>query len=112
MAVVAGNVTIADATGEIFTGDEAIVITITKNTTRQQLDEFVKQMKAKGVEMSYDEIEYNSKGMLVNISGNLKSKTGQSNFVGQEFSKLILTLMKKGEKTWFKVSVTDAKVTL
>lgn len=112
MAVVSGNVTIADATEDIITGDEAIVITITKNTTRQQLDEFVKQMKAKGVEMSYDEIEYDSNGILVNISGNLKSKTGHSNFVGQGFSRLVLALMKKGEKTWFKVSVTNGKVTI
>jgi beta-lactamase regulating signal transducer with metallopeptidase domain len=109
IAIASGNVAIADDAGDLITGDEAIVITITKNTTRQELDEFVKQMKAKGVEMSYDEIEYDSKGILVNISGNLKSKTNHSNFVGQGFSKLILALMKKSEKTWFKVSVTDGK---
>ena len=106
---IAGNVAIVDEAGDLMTGDESIVITITKNTTRQELDEFVKQMKTKGVEMSYDEIEYDSKGILVNISGNLKSKTSHSNFVGQGFSKLILALMKKGEKTWFKVSVTDGR---
>jgi hypothetical protein len=112
IAMVSGNVSIADEAGILMTGDEAIVITITKNTNRQELDEFVKQMKAKGVEMSYDEIEYDSKGTLVNISGSLKSKTGHSNFVGQGFSKLVLALMKKGEKTWFKVSVTDGKVVI
>jgi hypothetical protein len=112
IAVVAGNVTIADEAGNVMTGDEAIVITITKNTSRQELDEFVKQMKAKGVEMTYDEIEYDSNGILVNISGSLKSKTGHSNFVGQGFGKLVFALLKKGEKTWFKVSVTDGKAVI
>jgi hypothetical protein len=112
IATIAGNVSIADEAGNLMTGDEAIVITITKNTSRQELDEFVKQMKAKGVEMNYDEIEYDSNGKLVNISGTLKSKTGHSNFVGQGFGKLVIALMKKGEKTWFKVSVTDGKVVI
>jgi beta-lactamase regulating signal transducer with metallopeptidase domain len=110
IAIASGNVAIADEAGNVMTGNEAIVITITKNTTRHELDEFVKQMKARGVEMSYDEIEYDSKGTLVNISGSLKSKTGHSNFVGQGFSKLVLALMKNGEKTWFRVSVTNGKV--
>jgi beta-lactamase regulating signal transducer with metallopeptidase domain len=112
IATVVGNVSIADEAGNVMTGDEAMIITITKNTSRQELDEFVKQMKAKAVEMSYDVIEYDSNGNLVNISGNLKSKTGHSNFVGHSFSKLVLALMKKGEKTWFKVSVTDGKVVI
>ena len=104
------GVTIIDDYGAVITGNEDILITITKNTTRQQLDDYVKQMKAKGIELSYDEIEYNNKGQLIAISGNMISKDGRSNFVANDFDKLILAMIRKGDKTWFKVSVKDKEV--
>jgi len=104
------GVTIIDDYGYRITGNEDILVTITKNTTRQQLDDFIKQMKAKDIELSYDNIEYNSKGQLIAISGTMKSKDGRSNFVASDFEKLILAMIRKGEKTWFKVSVKDKEV--
>ena len=104
------GVTIIDDYGHTITGHEDILVTITKYTTRQQLDEFVKQMKAKDIELSYDNIEYNSKGRLIALSGTMKSKDGRSNFVASDFEKLILAMIRKGEKTWFKVSVKDKEV--
>lgn len=66
-------------------------------------------MKKAGVDLSYDEIEYNSKGELVAISGSMRSADGRSNFVANDFSTLVLTMIKKGERTYFKVSTTDRK---
>jgi hypothetical protein len=106
------GVTIVGDYGYTITGNEDILVTITKNTTPQQLDDFVKQMKAKDIDLTYDEINYNSKGQLVSISGTMRSKDGRSNFVATDFSKLILAMIKKGEKTWFKVSVKDDKITI
>lgn len=93
--------------GHAITGNEDILITITQNTTRQQLDEFILRMKEKDIELTYDEIEYNEKGILVKLNGTMRSKDGRSNFVAVDFYTLTLSMIKKGEKTYFKVSTRD-----
>jgi hypothetical protein len=105
----ASLVTIVDEYGYVITGKEDIIITITKKTTRQELDKFITQMKEKGVDLDFDEIEYNDKGILVSINGTMKSGDSRSNFVATDFSKLILAMIKKGDKTYFKVSTIDSK---
>ena len=94
-----------------ITGKEDILITITKNTTREQLEDFKKQMKEKDIELTYDNIEY-SNGELVSISGTMKSKDGHANFVATDFNKLVLATIKKGERTYFKVSARDKTVSI
>lgn len=89
-----------------------ILVTITKNTSRQQLDEFAKQMKAKNVDLSFDEIEYDEKGILVKISGKMKSKDGNSNFVAVEFNKLELAMIRNGDKTHFRVRTYGNKTVI
>lgn len=98
-----------DAYAAPITGNEDIVVTITKYTSKQQLETFRRQMKEKGVELTYDEIEYDDKGILVSISGTLKSNTGKSNFVASDFQKLMLAMIRKGEKTTFKINVSNRK---
>lgn len=105
----ASLVTVVDDYGYAITGKEDIIITITKNTTRQELDKFITQMKEKGVDLDFDEIEYNGKGILVSISGTMKSGDSNSNFVANDFNKLILAMIKKGNRTYFKVSTKDNK---
>jgi len=100
-----------DDYGYAITGMEDLLVTITKNTTRNQLDAFVKQMKAKGIDLHFENINYND-GILTEITGYMKSKDGRSNFVATDFSKLILAMIKKGERTYFKVSVKDDKVSV
>ncbi len=104
------GVTVIDDYGYTITGNEDIMIVITNKTTRQELEDYKKRMKGKGIELSYDKIEYNDKGLLVSISGTMKSKDGQSNFVATDFEALVLARIKNGEKNWFKVSVKDKKV--
>jgi hypothetical protein len=105
----ASQVAVITDYGHVITGKEDIIITITKNTTRQELDNFKTEMKAKGIELSFEEIEYNDKGILVSISGSMKSKDGHNNFVATDFNKLILAMIKDGERTFFKVNVRDNK---
>jgi hypothetical protein len=101
--------TVADDYSYVITGKEDIIITITKNTTRQELDKFITQMKEKGVALDFDEIEYNDKGVLVSINGTMKSGGSNSNFVANDFRTLILAMIKKENRTYFKVSVKENK---
>ncbi len=94
-----------------LTGKEEILITITKNATPDQLEIFKKQLKEKGIELQYDNIDYND-GILTSISGRMKSADRHTNFVATDFNKLVLSLVRKGDKTYFKVSVTDSKMVI
>jgi len=93
----------------MITGAEDIVVTITNKTTRAELEDFKKRMKEKGVELDFDDIEYNSKGVLISINGSMKSGESKSIFSASDFTKLILAMIKKGDETYFKVSVKDGK---
>jgi beta-lactamase regulating signal transducer with metallopeptidase domain len=104
------GVTIIDAYDHNITGKEDVLVIITSGTTRQELDQFKAKMKEKGVELSFDNIEYNDKGKLVSISGHMKSPDGQSNFVATDFDTLYLAMVKKADDTYFKVSVKDREV--
>jgi len=97
----------AELTGHKITGKEDILVTITRNTSRSQLDLYIRQMKEKGIDLSYDEIEYDDNGHLVKLTGTMRSKEGRSNFVAVDFNTLTLAMVKKGEKNYFKVSVKD-----
>jgi hypothetical protein len=101
-------VIMADEYDHSIGGVEDVLLTITKNTTRKQLDDFIKQAKEKGIELEYDDIEYD-KEVLVKLTGTMKSSGGHSNFVATDFEKLILSTIKKGDKTYFKVTVQDKK---
>jgi hypothetical protein len=103
-------ITAIDPYGHVITGQEDIVVSITRNTTRQELDKMIAQMKEKGVELSFDEVEFNEKGKLVSINGTMRSGGSRSNFVGTDFDRLILAMIKKGEKVYFKVSTTEREV--
>lgn len=102
------------ATGENYTvtpavsitADEDILVTITADTNPDQLEAFKKQMKEKGIVLTYDDIKYD-KGKLVRIAGSLKSSDGHSNFTASDFSTLILSLVKKDYRNYFKVSIAN-----
>ena len=106
----AKEVAVIDEKGEILTDDDAnaitiepeILLTITQKTTKEQLELFQATLKMKGFELTYDEPEYNN-GILVRISGTIKSTDGQVNFVGVDFNKIIISQVKKGEKTYFRI---------
>ena len=87
-----------------------MLVTITNRTTRQQLDEFKKQLKDKGFDLDYKKIEYNTKGVLTYIDGTIDSKSGHSSFVAVDFEKLVLSMITDGSRIYFKVRVKDKEV--
>ncbi|MBC7949766.1 MAG: hypothetical protein H7Y42_17910 [Chitinophagaceae bacterium] len=105
-AVGAKGVAVVDNNGHVITGEEDIVVTITKNTTIQQLEEIKKQMKAKGVELTFDKTEF-QKGVLLHISGSMTLGDSKSIFSATEFRKLVLAMIKDGERIYFKVNSSD-----
>lgn len=87
---------------EAITIEPEVLLTITQKTTKEQLELYKAALKAKGFELSFDEIEHKN-GILVKISGTLKSKEGHANFVGVDFNKIIISQVKKGDKTYFRI---------
>jgi hypothetical protein len=113
MAPLSGyGATVIDPNGHIITGQEDIILTITKNTTREQLEDHKRRMKDKGVDLTFDNIEYTEKGKLISISGRMKSKEGQSNFSVTDFGTLILAMVRDGERSYFKVVTKDDRVVM
>jgi hypothetical protein len=100
------DVSVIDDHGYMITGHEDILITITPKTTADQLEEFKKQMKDKGVTLTYLNVHHKD-GKLVSISGTMKSKGAESNFSVTDFTKVILAMIKDGDRTYFKVNVMD-----
>jgi len=83
--------------------EEEILVTITNKTTREELESFKKKLKDRGFEFNYDATDYED-GILKKISGTLKSKDTQASFSEKNFHKLVISLVKKGEKTSFKIN--------
>lgn len=102
-----GAITVVEE-DETITIEPDVLITITQKTTKEELSAFQAAVKMKGFELSFDETEYKN-GLLVKISGTLKSKNGQANFVGIDFNKIIISQVKKGDKTYFRIDEVAKK---
>jgi len=89
---------------------EDILITITRNTTAAQLEEFKKQMKEKGFDLNIDKTTYSNAGMLTHITGKIKSQEEESaNFSATDFEKVILARVKEDSHTYFRIEIIDRK---
>lgn len=111
--VAATNVAaVIDDYGYAITGNEDILVTITRNSTAEQLEEFKKQMKEKGIELNFDNATFNTKGVLTHISGTMKSANGKSKntFSATDFKEVILAAIIDGDRTYFKVNVNKKVV--
>jgi beta-lactamase regulating signal transducer with metallopeptidase domain len=93
---------------EAITIEPEVLLTITQKTTMDELRSFQAALKMKGFEFNFDEPEYKD-GLLVKISGTIKSKDNQANFVGVDFNKLIISQVKKGERTIFRIDEVAKK---
>jgi len=94
--------------GEIIDGKEDILLTITKKTTQQELEAFIRQMQGKGITLKINNTDYND-GVLVHIDGTIKLKDSHSSFSATDFSKLILSTVKDGDRTLIKVDIRESK---
>ena len=100
------GIAIAGNDGAVLS-DQDVLVTITRSTTAQQLEDLRKQMKERGFELRFDKTTYNSKGMLTFISGTIKSDDGHSDFSASDFDKLILSTVKEDNTIHFRVDVVD-----
>jgi hypothetical protein len=107
--VISGTVTVIDDIRPVTAGEAELLITITRKTTPDQLEEYKKQMKEKGIELKYDDTRYD-KGILTHISGSVKFKGGNGSFSGTDFNKLVLAIFKEGDDFYFKVRTVDKEV--
>jgi len=101
------GVTVVDDNGYAVIADEDVLLTITKNTTAQQLEDFKKQMKEKGYELKFDKTIYSDKGTLTHISGMIKSHDDRSDFSASDFVQLILATIKEDNHIHFKVVIKE-----
>jgi len=91
-------------------GDMDVLMTITKNTTAGELEDFKKQLKEKGYELNFDKPTYNAAGVMTHISGAIKSQDGQvGNFSATDFDRVILALVKENYRTYFRIEIVDKK---
>jgi len=94
--------------GVIVGGEEEVLVTITKKTTQQELEKFVAQMKAKGIELKFNDSDYKD-GILIHVEGTMKVNGSRSNFSATDFNKLTLSTVKDGERTFIKVDIRENK---
>ena len=79
------------------------MFTITKNTTRAELDDLKKEMKEKGYELSFDEVKFNDSGKLISISGTMESKDATNKFSAADFSKIVVSVVNESGHTFFRI---------
>jgi hypothetical protein len=106
-AAPAKSITVVDDNEYAVIADEDVLLTITKNTTAQQLEDFKKQMKEKGYELKFDKTTYSDKGTLTHISGMIKSHDDRSDFSASDFEQLILATIKEDKHIHFKVVIKE-----
>jgi beta-lactamase regulating signal transducer with metallopeptidase domain len=97
--------------GRVINENEEVLLTIIQKTTKEQLELYKAALKMKGFELTFDETEYKN-GILEKISGTIKSKDAQANFSETRFSKIVISLVKKGEKKSFKINTIIYKKTV
>ena len=104
-----GNpVTVID-TDNVITGDEDILVTISKNTKPEELEALVKKMKQKGYEFKITNKNYDD-GVLTQISGTVKYKDSDSSFTATDFNQVTISTYRDGNKVRFKIFIGTKKV--
>lgn len=88
--------------------EEEILFTITKKTTADELESLVKRMKDKGYELKFTNKDYND-GVLTQVSGTVKHKDSNASFSASDFSKVIISSYREGNKIRFMISIGTKK---
>jgi hypothetical protein len=105
------TVHVADDRGYQITGAEDVIITISNTTSREQLHLLEKQMKEKGIELKFENVDYND-GVITSISGYMRKKGSTSNFTLTDFRQFTLAAIEKDGKVWLKVNTGDNKIVI
>jgi hypothetical protein len=108
LAPVAGPLAIIDDQGNIIGGENEVLVTITRKTTQQDLENFVKEMKAKGIDLKIDDTKFEN-SILMHVSGTMKTRSSHCNFSATDFSKVILSRVKDGDRIYFQIHTRNEK---
>jgi len=92
-------------------GELDIKITITKETTPEQFEKLIGQLKEKGYELKFTNKDYND-GMLTQLSGTIKFKGSNSSFSLSDFDQVIIKVYREGDNVEFRIYSRKNKVTL
>ena len=108
--VASTSLMVVDDRQQPVVAEEDVLVTITRNTTAAQLEDFKKQMKEQGYELNFDKPTYNNNGILIHISGTIKSKNGQSgNFSATDFDRVILARVQEDSRIYWRIEIVDKK---
>lgn len=96
-------------TGKPSDRETILEFRITKNTSREMLDQFVAEAKAKDVNLSFDKLKYNSNNELRGISGKMKKGGTKSEFTinSDDAISIILRIMKDKNSDKYSMSVVN-----
>jgi hypothetical protein len=103
-------VAISGDDGNLIAVTPKVLFTLSKSTTREQLEEVKKQMKGKGFDLNFQETKYNADGKLVSVSGSIESKDAKAKFVSSTFNKLIVSVINDGNRTYFRIDEVENHV--
>jgi len=108
--VASASAMVVDDRQQPVVAEEDVLVTITRNTTAAQLEDFKKQMKEQGYELNFDRPTYNNNGILTHISGTIKSKNGQSgDFSAIDFDRVILARVQEDSRFYWRIEIVDRK---
>jgi hypothetical protein len=70
---------------------EKTEILITRNTTQQELEQMIKELEDKGIDLKVAEVKYTRKGRVQSISGEVHFNDGHSgSFEAQRFKSILI----------------------
>jgi hypothetical protein len=110
-AAAGAPVAVASSNGQLINGSEDIIVVIRATTTKSELNDLVEKMKEKGVELKFENVDFND-GKIVSLSGYMRKKDSRSNFTVTDFNALTLAMVEKDGKIWFKVSTREEKIVI
>lgn len=76
-------------------GEKELELKIYKFTTREKLDQLIAEAEAKGIELKFDNIEYDKNGRLARLGGKLEKGNSKSTFNLTDFEVLSLMVTKE-----------------
>ena len=93
-------------------GEKIMELKIYRSTKKESLDKLISQAKQNGIDLVFDKTEYNDKGQLVIVSGEMKNGDGKVNFNASDFVVVRLLLYKVDGHLSMKVIVSDKGETI
>lgn len=99
---------VRDDLGHTITGKEDVIVTITPETTKEELEKMKKLMKNKSVDLEFSEVKF-SNGKLVSVRGTMVSGSSKSRFQSDDFEVLSLAKIISGKNVILKVNSVPKK---